>query len=432
MSRIHKKSDLEYPGCGIDKHGRVFKLDGIIYRALKPAGKRIFDHINTSGAYQHLVDVGLISSEMTDMSLEHYSCVLKHKKIKFISFCQEWSFTMLKQAAILQCNLTKELLSIGLTTKDAHPWNIAFDFTRPVFIDFGSITFAGDANINCWISEFKMQFYLPLWLAVHRRFRMCRWAAKEHPIGPIKRIMCQKRIFSKALVTFNRLAKKASKQNFPHFLDLLIEHLESMDVSACKGKWSDYEQGEWKSKVVVEVLQYVDAKSLIDLATNKGEYSTLAADMGLSVVAIDVDEYSIEYLYESARCGQKTILPLILDVLRPTPPFAIGLFYESSYERLRCDIGFALAIVHHLVFKSGIDFRTIATIISRYVHRYALVEFIPPDDKYVSEWIRGHEAKYDWYTEEQFVSTFLEYFDSFKDWHSPADTRKLYLFERKR
>jgi len=431
MSTPHSESQkVDFLGCGVDRHGRVFELDGLIYRALTPAGKRIVDHIIASGSSQHLIDSGLIPFELADISLDDYCAVLRHKKLNLISFCQEWPFVMLKNAALLLCRLTKELLAIGLATKDAHPWNIAFDFTRPIFLDFGSIVFLDDFSIDAWIAEFKKDFYVPMWLAAHKHCKMARWSLKEHPIGPIKRTLCQKPIFNKALFTFNRLAAKATVQGFGYFLDRLIEHLECLPVSPPKGEWSDYDQAAWKAKLVENIVDQLEAKTLIDLAANKGTYSMVAADHGLSVVAIDLDEFSVEHIYREAHRLNKRILPLVMDVLWPTPPFDIGLFHESSYKRLRCDIGIALAIVHHLVFKGGADFRTIAAIISRYVHRYALVEFIPPDDMYISKWIRGREAKYEWYTEHRFVNTFMQYFQSFDVWHSPFDTRKLYLFER--
>ena len=404
-------------------------LDSMIYRALTSKGKRVFDHLTSGGALEKLVDVGLVASEICDISLEDYSVVLKHERLPFISYCQEWPLEMLRQAALLQCKLTRELISLGLATKDAHPWNITFDFTRPVFLDFGSIAFLDQVFVPHWIAEFRTHFYTPLWLAAHKQFSLARWSMKEHPSGPIKNILSS-RVLRKTQMGFARLVLKARKRGFAYFLDCLIEHLTSLDVILPEEDWSNYCQAEWKTELVGEILSSLNVHSLIDLGANKGAFSRLSEELGLSVVALDLDEYSMDHLYKHASLNQKCILSLIIDLLRPTPPFGIGLYYESSCRRLRCDIGIALAIIHHLVFKTGVHFQTVAAIVNRYVRHYALVEFIPKTDEHVSNWVKGREEKFAWYTEDQFVRAFMAHFNSVKKWNSPNNTRVLFLFDR--
>lgn len=422
-------SGFRYLTSGVDDSGRVFTLDRTIYRALTPKGKSVFDHLTRSGALEKLVDVGLVGSEFCDMSFEDYPLVLKHQRLPLVSYCQEWPFEMLRQAALLQCVLTRELISLGLVTKDAHPWNVTFDFTRPVFLDFGSIAWAEEVFVPNWMAEFRTHFYTPLWLAAHKQFSLARWCMKEHPSGPIKKILSN-RVLRKAQLSFARLALKARKRGFAYFLDGLTEHLHSLEVMPPKEDWSHYGQAQWKAELVGEILSGLEAHSLIDLGANKGAFSNLAEDLGLSVVALDLDEYSMDRLYRQASVSQECILPLVVDLLRPTPPFGIGLYYESSCHRLRCDIAMALAIIHHLVFKANVQFETVAAIVNRYVNRYALVEFIPDTDEYVSKWLKGREQEFAWYNENEFVDAFMAHFNSVKKWNSPTNTRVLFLFER--
>jgi hypothetical protein len=422
---------VEWLSAGIDESGRPFMHDGRLYRALTAKGKKVFDRIQEKSAYDSLVELGLIECEITGLHMDNYVAIVRHRKLELVSFCGEWPTVMLREAALTQCKLTRQLLKIGLVTQDAHPYNITFDFTRPVFLDMGSIVFDDDPHLSArWIREFRIQFYLPLWLAVHKRMGYARWAMAENPTGPIKNVFSSPLLSRTFLIAFNRLARTASTRGFAYFLDLMIEHLEGMDVSAPKSEWSDYRQGAWKQDVLREVLGGLDARTMIDLGANKGVNSLVAADMGLSVVATDLCESATELLYWEALRQEKRVLPLVMDVTFPTPPFGVGLFHKSSYDRLQCDLCLAAALVHHLAFERRIPFDTLSSIIDQYVRRYAFVEFIPPSDLHVSKWIRGQEDRFGWYTEHNFVRAFTKRFNSFRVWKSPVNDRKLFLFER--
>jgi len=418
----------EYLSPGIDDHGRIFKLDGLLLRALTASGQRIFDYMNKSGIYDRLVDVGLVESEMTSLHPGTYSSVVKHRKLPFVSYALEWPLEMLKQAALLQCRLTRELLRVRLATQDAHPKNIVFDFTRPMFVDLGSISFADDISVPFWIKEFREHFYLPLWLAARKRGSLPRWYIKERGKGPIKDVMTQT-VLKRACLTFNRVAGKATKKGFDYFLSALLEHLEGMNVSPPAEPGPKYIQSHWDTQLLVDIVRSCNASSLIDMAATNGVYSMLAADLGVPVVAFDINEHFIGELYKRAQAGQKPILPLVMELLRPTPPGGIGLLDPSSYERLRCDVGLALNRVNHLAITNGVGFDTIAPIISRYVQRGAVVEFVPPSDDEVVALLRGRTEQYSRYTEDEFVRAFMKQFRSCASWAHPLNGRKLFFFE---
>ncbi|MFW6126035.1 MAG: hypothetical protein ACOC58_02915, partial [Chloroflexota bacterium] len=85
------------------------------------------------------------------------------------------------------------------------------------------------------------------------------------------------------------------------------------------------------------------------------------------------------------------------------------------------------ALVHHLVFKQGVHFRSIARIVDMYSRRRSIVEFVPRDDQYVRKWIRPH---HDWYTLENFIDSLRKHFQSIEVYDSFPEPRKLLLCER--
>ena len=60
---------------------------------------------------------------------------LEVERIPFISYPYEWSFSQLKQAALLTLQLQKRALEEGFILKDATAYNVQFVGSRPVFID---------------------------------------------------------------------------------------------------------------------------------------------------------------------------------------------------------------------------------------------------------------------------------------------------------
>ena len=57
--------------------------------------------------------------------------VLKHERIPFVSYPYEWPFSMLKDAALLQLDLTLAALEEDMILKDSTPYNVQFRGAQP-------------------------------------------------------------------------------------------------------------------------------------------------------------------------------------------------------------------------------------------------------------------------------------------------------------
>jgi len=64
--------------------------------------------------------------------------VLRHERIPFVSYPYEWTFSMLRDAALLQLDLNLAALEEGMILKDSTPYNVQFRGSKPVFVDIGS------------------------------------------------------------------------------------------------------------------------------------------------------------------------------------------------------------------------------------------------------------------------------------------------------
>jgi hypothetical protein len=115
-----------HPSSFRDPSGFIFEKEGVLYRQVNTLFKEEFDHFIKSGCYEELVKKTLLIPHQTinenfTLSKDWYTTLLP-EKIDFISYPYEWSFDMLKDAALLTLQLIKETIPFGILLKDATPY----------------------------------------------------------------------------------------------------------------------------------------------------------------------------------------------------------------------------------------------------------------------------------------------------------------------
>jgi 2-polyprenyl-3-methyl-5-hydroxy-6-metoxy-1,4-benzoquinol methylase len=206
--------------------------------------------------------------------------------------------------------------------------------------------------------------------------------------------------------------------------------MERTEWSAYEQKAPDVTNPEFfveKQRPAYEVLQRIGSGSLLDIGCNKGWYSLLAESMGFRVVSIDIDLESLTILYKKVKREQRHILPLYVDFCEPTGANGLGGTYPDFMHRMKCDVVFAMAIIHHLAYKPKLSFEVIANRIAQLTRKVAVVEFIPREDIYVSKW---NQDGMDWYTRENFVEAFMRHFNHMETFPSTPLPREVFVFDK--
>ena len=130
-----------HPHSFADDAGRLFNWNGQLFRGISYARTAFFGRLFREQIVQGLVERGLlIETEPTDLSVNGYGSVVRHRNVPFVSYPNEWCAAMLRDAALTIIELAIELTQRGLTLKDAHPWNVLFDSSKPVYVDLTSIS----------------------------------------------------------------------------------------------------------------------------------------------------------------------------------------------------------------------------------------------------------------------------------------------------
>jgi len=449
------------PSSYRDPSGFVFEKEGVLYRQVNTFFKEDFEKFVHSGCYEKLVKEGLLihhqqSFENLTGSPDWYTTLVP-ERIPYITFPYEWSFDMLKDAALLTLRLVKEALPFGFILKDATPFNIQWHQGKPVFID--TLSFETYDPSQPWIAyrQFCECFLAPLILMHHTGEpvqKMLTIYPDGIPLSLVKKLLPWKTKFSLHSFLHIHLHAKIAERNpgtakkntaFTETkLKNLVTSLEilvnSLHWKGRKTTWEDYyrevsgREGylEKKKEIIKKWMKDAEpVRSILDLGGNTGEFSKDTVPGNPSIIVADFDHSAINNLYLKCKKDKTThILPLVFDVANPSP--AIGVNNEEReifQKRMHTDIVFALALIHHLAIGKNIPFPRIAQCLSQLAD-LLLIEFVPKKDEKVEVMLVHKKDIYSNYKEETFENNFLHYYSIEKKEEIGSTGRKLYLLKK--
>lgn len=162
-----------------DPSGRVFEIDNRIIRVVNKEGQKDLLPFLSSPvtrkliASQQVVTTTLLSKSSEPDNVNSIlrvieedigeSIIVEHRKVPYPSFPYEWAPDMLYSAGDLTLDLAIKTLQGGFSLKDASPYNVLFDGTKPLFIDILSFQKRTEGDYT-WLpySQFIRNFVLPL------------------------------------------------------------------------------------------------------------------------------------------------------------------------------------------------------------------------------------------------------------------------------
>ena len=161
----------------------------------------------------------------------------------------------------------------------------------------------------------------------------------------------------------------------------------------------------------------------------------MAARQRATVVAIDRDVVALSDLWRRARSHHLDVLPLHVDLSRPTP--AIGWRNQecpSFLDRARggFDAVLMLAVLHHLLVAEGIPLAEILDLAAALTTDVLIIEFIDPRDPMFRRLARGRDELHAGLCREVFEHTCREAFDIVRSQGDAGSSRSLYLLRKKR
>src|SRR5919204_997425 len=165
------------PGSFRDWDSRVFYDDGRMLRALSAEGLADWTALSESKLFEDAVAAGKLvaTSRVDDSLLGEAVAVLEHERIPFVSYPYEWTFAMLRDAALLQLELLRRALEEDLILKDSSSYNVQWRGAQPVFIDVGSFERLRPGEPWAGYRQFCMLYLNPLLLQAYRGIDFRPW-----------------------------------------------------------------------------------------------------------------------------------------------------------------------------------------------------------------------------------------------------------------
>jgi len=449
-----------------DPDGYLFKKDHLILRKVNESYFEDYQHLMDSGLYSELVNRGWLLSHEELEADESGSPgkILKPEQLKYVSYPYEWSFSQLKDSALLTLEIQLLALKHGMTLKDASAYNVQLHEGKPRFID--TLSFERYREGSPWSAyrQYCQHFLAPLALTVYRDYRLTHLLKSfidGVPLDLASKLLPGSTWFNFGILAHIHLHAKSqvryaddarsgdsvkrvemSKVRFEGLISSLLGATRKLEWRPPNTEWGDYYSDtnyvdEAMRQKETMVQQYVDdsgcaGRVAADFGANTGRFSRIAAGEGFDVLSYDVDEVAVERNYRHIRENSETSLyPLLLDVTNPSPGIGwANRERDPVIGRIHIDLGLALAVIHHIAISNNVPLERCAELFARMCERL-IIEFVPKSDSQVKRLLATREDIFPNYTESGFREAFEKYFSIEKASPIPGTERHLYLMVRR-
>lgn len=447
-----------------DPSGFVFKKQGIVYRQINENYKKDYNLLLDSNLFNTLVEKGFLVPS-TEVKIKPYCPktaykIIKPKQLSFISYPYEWSYSQLRDAAILTLNIQEKAIEHGMSLKDASAYNIQFEKGAPLFID--TLSFTKYQEGEPWVAyrQFCKHFFAPLALMRFKDLSYNRFLATYIDGIPLQ--LASSNLPKRSWLSFSILSHihlHARTENYYSTKTIQNEKKGKMSrngllgiinnlKSAIKSFGDPLEVREWtkyyqetnysdksfskKKNIVQKHVKEINPKLVWDLGANTGLFSRVAAEKSELVVSFDVDPTCVEINYRDCKKGSSSnILPLFQDLTNPSPAIGWGHSERASFlERGPVDLVMALALIHHLAISNNIPLEKLATFLAN-LCKFLIIEFVPKNDSQVQKLLLTREDIFPNYDVKGFEKAFLKYFTILNKNSISGSHRLIYLMKVK-
>ena len=456
------------PGSFRDRNGSVFYRDGRVLRTLSPRALANWQHLQAQPFYDRARSAGQIIDTWSGGSADEidgsHAGLLEHARIPFISYPYEWSFGMLRDAALLHLALMREALDAGMILKDSSPYNIQWIGAQPVFIDIPSFERLSKGEPWVGYRQFCELFLYPLMLQAYKGidFRPLLRGRIDGIATEAMRQLISRRDMLRSGVLLHVVAQSALQKRYSgsgrnvrgtlaqagfdkaliqRNVEKLTRLVESLKVPESRTEWSDYDRTHSyaaedfarKEAFVRNAAASRRWRLAWDLGSNTGTFSRIAAEHADAVVAMDGDWMAIERLYrqQKAEAG-RSILPLVMNLADASPNQGWGGAERKGLaERGRPELTLCLALVHHIVIGANIPLAAFLDWLAG-LGTALVIEFVGRDDEMVQALLANREDQYDDYHPETFRALLEDRFEIRADEPLKGGRRHIYFAEPRR
>ncbi len=453
------------PGSFRDRTARVFYHEGAVFRSLDQRAWREWERLRSTAFFRRAIADGkVVATEPADPAAVAQSAsgpcqgILRHETIPVVSYPYEWSFGMLKDAAILQLELLAAALEEGMVLKDASPYNVQWVGARPVFIDVPSFQTLAEGEPWVGYRQFCQLFLYPLLLQAYKDVPFQPWlrgrldgiepeqclqlmSVRDYlRRGVLSHVLLQAKVQARYASTTRDVKADLRKAGFDvRLIKANVKGLrrlvDGLEWKRRRSTWSEYtrctsydaDDAERKATFVRASLGTREWPLVWDLGCNTGAFSRIAAERARYVVALDADQLAVERFYQALKTEDRSrILPLVSNVADPSPDLGWrGLERRQLVGRGRPDLILCLALIHHLVLGANIPLQELIGWLAG-LGGDLIIEFITKQDPMVRQLLRNKDDIYEDYEREYFERCLSAHFSIARQETLASETRIIY------
>jgi hypothetical protein len=428
-----------------DPSGRLFRHAGAIFRTCSPEALDTFRHAQDTGLLGELERQGLIvPSELKPSKAEGLDAaqvgdwIVRQPELPLVTYSYEWSFSMLRDAALTTLVALDLCLAKGFVLKDATSFNVLFQGTVPRLVDVHSFERRHEGTLWAGYAQFCRAFLFPLFLLSYKGIdprpllvaglgeipvsevaRMFGWRDRLKP-GVLVNVTMQAQLEQRFGDRAEEVGKAGAAIKYPveavrnqvRKLRTTIERLHSPRGDS----WTTYTDTRTYDRAALQAKEAFVQRALaehrpatvLDLGTNTGQFANLARRSGAShVIAVDVSPSCVDALYRQAS-GDTGMSPVVADLTCPTPAIGWRLIERKGLlQRLHGDFLLALALIHHLRITGGIPLAEVIDVLTE-LAQSGIIEWIGRQDSMVRRLLALRPDVYDDYTQENFEGCLLK------------------------
>jgi len=448
-----------------DPDGYIVRRGERVFRVILPSAVQRWRQFASSSLITELQADGLLigtrevsgAALPAELAVPAGSIVLEHECIPFLSYPYEWTFEMLRDAALLHLEILERALEHNWILKDATAYNVQFRGVTPVFIDVLSFAPLRRGEIWAGYNQFCRMMLYPLMLEAYKHIPFQPWLRSElegiDPVifsrmfrgleqwrsGVLSHVKAQaylQRKLASATHSVRRQIESAgmTTQMIERNVQRLRKLVLNLHPPEQKTTWNDYSRSHYsdealarKEEFVCECIAGRQFGLVWDLGCNDGRFSRIVAATAGTVVAMDSDAGSIDGFYGELRKEKRAnILPLLMNVANPSPAqgWACG-ERGSLLQRGKPELTLALALVHHLVISANVPLAALVQWLAETTSEL-VIEFISKDDAMVRRLLLNKDDTYADYHREAFEQYLERWFRIESQAELPGGTRFLY------
>lgn len=453
------------PSSFRDPNGFIFYKNNLVYRQINSNAVKPIQLLFRSGLYELLTSKNLLIPH-TEVDINEsfdngVGMLFKADKIPFISYPYEWSFTQLKDAALLTLEIQRLAIEHGLSLKDASAYNVQFLNGSPIFIDL--LSFEELSLTEPWVAyrQFCQHFLAPLALMAKKNIalnQLLKCYIDGIPLKLTSDLLPWKTKFSFGIgwhihlhsyfqektsatrVQSQKIQNKITINTLKSIILSLESTIKNLNWAAGNTEWHDYytsnnnyqiESMSVKEKYVQDFIVEIKPQTVWDLGANNGKFSRIASKLNTNVIAWDIDPSCVEENYLKNKLeNEKGILSLLLDLTNPSPNIGwANQERKSIKDRGPADLILALGLIHHLAISNNLPFDLIASYFQQ-IGTTLIIEFVSKEDSQAIKLLTTRKDIFDKYNIENFEHTFSKYFEILDKKEIKNSHRTLYLMSK--